>query len=888
MEDKIINKVITRFETQGYQEAMEEIKSVANAQEQLSVATKPLGWAKTRGHVYSNMRAMRYLEKPSQSLSAFGKSDLAKSASFRKSLEKYVTQNVQSSIQSRLKDFNPSMSAFRSDEVFKSDGFKKSLTEYVTQNVQSSLQSRLKDFNPSMSAFQSDEMFKSDSFKQSLNEYVVQNVQSSISGRLKDFNPNFSAFQSDEMFKSDGFKQSLNKYVTQNVRSSINGRLQDFNPDFSAFKSDDVLRSPAFQRSMEEYVIDNIGRSLEARYSDFNPRASAFKSDKLSKSPAFKKSLEDYVVKNIQSSINQRLSSFSPEKSAFNSSEFTKTPEFKKQIESTVLDNIARSMDSRMAFDPKKSAFSGKFRRDLGEKELDDQLRKYEGVLNRVTSFQKQKLDTDTREEEARKALRARVLGNITSEKEIRAGAAHSRAITALKRERISESYGRRVNLKKFQQSYGDIAGIRAGLALRKSSMNTYRHLNKLNSANQRYNHTLKTERRLKSSLAKGKTGARKGGMKTRFGGGANALASRAMLWMGLASLTSYVGGGLADKAMQLGDAISSTEIDILKGKGYRSHYGEKYGSTQGFDEAARYHSRVSGEAEYMGRSRIAIIAGGLEASNINITPKRLKDIVTAAQGISILKNTDFEGAYEGVIGILTKRRTPEEEKLVGLKGGGSPEQLLDKILDHLRNNPTTAGILGKATLKATMQSIRSAPSAMLADVYAERPTQARRGFETIGKRWGEIFSTDTEEKLTAWTSVLESWNQVMESFDLQSNKALMLFIEGSVATISFALQSLGFFLSNFDKFFMPAFPKWMKLFANMDKENMKSMPPLNTSGYTLTPKQTIPTIVSAPGGYENFNSSTRGSTGYNTFKVDSMTVSDNAITNAAIMTQIS
>jgi len=968
MEDKIINKVITRFETQGYQEAMKKIESVSDAQDKLSIATKPLGWAKTRGHVYKNMRSMRYLEKFRPNISAFNKSDLAKSSSFKKSLEDYVTNNVnasikdrlsafnpelsafksedlfgssafqesirdyvtsnvQTSLHNRLNNFNPELSAFRSNDLFSSDAFKASIDEYVrsnvsnslnnrlntfnpelsafksndlflsdsfktslnnyvTQNVNNSLHDRLSNFNPELSAFKSDDLFKSDAFKASLNNYVTQNVNNSLKDRLSTFNPELSAFKSDDLFKSDRFKASLNSYVTQNVNKSLKDRLNTFNPEFSAFKSTDVFKSPAFQRSMEEYVIDNIGQSLEDRFSDFNPRMSAFKSDKLAKSPAFKKSLEKYVIDNIDYSINQRLNKFDPKKSAFNSASFVKSSEFKKGIEDTVLNNIAKSRDARMAFDPKRSAFSGKFRTDLSEKELDDQLKKYESILNRVTSFQKKKLSDDILQEESQKAIRERILRNITSQKEIRAGAAHSRAITAMKRADITQSYSRRVNLKKFQESYGNIVGLKSSAVSMKSSMATYRHLNKLNAVNKKYNRELKKEQGLKSRLSKSTSlKSQKNGR--GFGGNMNAFASRAMLWMGFASLTSYLIRGFADRTMQLGDAMASSEIDILKGQGYREHYRKKYGNTIGFDEAARYHSRISGEGEYMGRSRIATIAGGLEASNINMTPDKLKDIVTAAQGVSILKNTDFENAYEGVIGILTKRRTPEEEKLVGVQGGGSPEQLLQKILDHLKNNPTTAGILGKSTLKATMQSMRSAPQSMLADVYARNPKQATRGFVTLKDRWNSFFDTSNRDKLEAWASAMESWNQIIESFDLGKNRTLIVLLKTMGATVSYMLQGLGTFLSSFGDVLFPNLKDAPTLSQQLGDPS-KNVPKFNASKYILIPKtQNSPTISSIP-GYSNYGKGANGANQYNVFKVDNMTISENEVVSAAIMTQVS
>jgi len=275
-------------------------------------------------------------------------------------------------------------------------------------------------------------------------------------------------------------------------------------------------------------------------------------------------------------------------------------------------------------------------------------------------------------------------------------------------------------------------------------------------------------------SLLKKRTAAtmRKDGYHSRREvGSLSGITSRAMLYMGFASLAGYMMTGIVSKVMQLGDAVADTELDVQKGLGYRNYYGSKYGNTKGFDEAANLSAYLTGEGKFKARSRIADIAGGLEAAKVDISPDRLKDIAIAAQGINSAFGRDIDTAYKDIIGMLTARRTPEEVGFIGLKGGGSPEAMLDKILKHLKSNPSVAGILGQQTLKATMQSIRSAPKDMLAAVYGSAPTQTQQGLKKFSGFVQDIFDTTSIQGLERWGGVMASINMALDRMSQDGDK---------------------------------------------------------------------------------------------------------------------
>lgn len=283
----------------------------------------------------------------------------------------------------------------------------------------------------------------------------------------------------------------------------------------------------------------------------------------------------------------------------------------------------------------------------------------------------------------------------------------------------------------------------------------------RMNSFQNKYVSGLRSELSIKKKLDKQSDRSAHGSRKP--GGRMSGSVSRAMLYMGFGSLASYMVRGGVDRVMQLGDAAASTELDVLKGKSYREHYGEKYGDTKGFDEASMTAAMLTGEGMFKSRSRIADIAGGLEAANIDMPASKLKDIAIAAQGISTAYDRDTDTAYKDIIGMLTARRTPEEVGFIGLKGGGSPEVMLGKILDHLKKNPSLSGILGQQTLKSTMQSIRNAPLNMISGVYNSAPTQSKSGMNAFSRFTNALFDVDSEKGLDRWGRTMASINMSIE-----------------------------------------------------------------------------------------------------------------------------
>lgn len=244
------------------------------------------------------------------------------------------------------------------------------------------------------------------------------------------------------------------------------------------------------------------------------------------------------------------------------------------------------------------------------------------------------------------------------------------------------------------------------------------------------------------------------------------------MLVVGAAMLVTRAFASLGAAVGAATQTFSEVEVDLTKGAAYRERYASLHqGKTKGFDDAVALYSRLSGNNKYLAQSKMASIAGNLNANNINLNGEQLKGVARALKGLVGIDGVTEDTASNKLLSVISGQISPKEAGLTGVQRGQTPGDTLQNILNFLEKNSVTSSLMKEDTLSSYQAKMSTAMKGLYADILTKYPANVKSLFKTVSDRVISFFgqSKNAEDN----KKVIKAWAVTMATFQEQLAKTI-------------------------------------------------------------------------------------------------------------------